>query len=148
MMNCCIRDAILFCAEVHSELNNNDFSANGFFPRIRKLPWKIYIGNTFLWPYSFMLNPKKQWNLWFLMHLNDYLPLHVCLSFHTWVCKWVHHTLEISVASQNVTNKSFFVSVQSEKYVFWVTLRHLESKRQGKAVLRTLLGKGKPSYMY
>ena len=36
---------------------------------------------------------------------------------------YVRHTLGISVASQNVTNKSFLVCVKSEKYA----LKNLES---------------------
>ena len=61
------------------------------------------------------------------VHLNNYLRLHVCLSFYGYVCGYVGHTLGISVASQNVANKSFLVCVKNEKYAFWVTRRHLRS---------------------
>ena len=59
-----------------------------------------------------------------------------CLQIH--VCLWVCHTLGISVALQNVSNKSSLICVKSEKYAFCVTLRHLGSLRQSKAELSTL----------
>ena len=72
------------------------------------------------------------------VHLNNYLRLHVCLSFHGYVCGYVGHTLGFSVASQKVANKSFLVCVKNEKYAFWVTLRLAVSMQQGKAELCTL----------
>ena len=50
----------------------------------------------------------------------------------------VRDSLGISVPSKNITNESFLVCDQSEKYAFWITLRHLGSMRQGKAELCTL----------
>ena len=74
-----------------------------------------------------------------LYNLNNYLWLHGCLSFRTtYVHTWVRHTLGISASSQNVTNESFLLCVKSEKYAFWVTLRHLGYMPQGKAKLSTL----------
>ena len=69
-----------------------------------------------------------------LHNLNNYVRLHVCVSFRIWVC----HTLGISVASQNVTNKSFLVCVKSEKYAFWATLKYLGTMQQVEAELSTL----------
>ena len=47
---------------------------------------------------------------------------------------YVCHTLEFSVASQNVINKSSLVCFKSEKYAFWFTLRpQSDHCRRGKA---------------
>ena len=64
-------------------------------------------------------------------------------------CPCVQKLTPVSaVGSQNVTNRSFLVSVKSEKYAFWVTLRLAWSMRQGKAQLFIkLLGEGKLSYI-
>ena len=43
-----------------------------------------------------------------------------------------------AVGSQNVTNRSFLVSVKSEKYAFWVTLRSLGSMSQGEVKIHAL----------
>ena len=48
-----------------------------------------------------------------------------------------HFTLP-AVVLQNDTNKGCLECVKSEKYVFLVTLRPLESMRQGEAELHTL----------
>ena len=71
-------------------------------------------------------------------YLNSYFRLQVSLSFRPSVRGCVGHTLGLKVISQNVTNKSSLVYVESEKYAFWATLRHLRSMWQGKAELLTL----------
>ena len=43
-----------------------------------------------------------------------------------------------AVGSQNVTNRSFLVSVKSEKYAFWVTLRPLGSMSQDEVKIHAL----------
>ena len=43
-----------------------------------------------------------------------------------------------AVKSQNVTNKSCFECVKSEKYVVWVTLRPIRSMKRGEVELCTL----------
>ena len=78
------------------------------------------------------------------VQLNNYFGLHVCLSLRAWVGPYVGtpacHTLEFSVASQNVTNKSSLVCVKSENwYEFWVALILLGSMWQDKAELRTVV---------
>ena len=48
--------------------------------------------------------------------LNDYFRLHVCLFFRPFIC----HTLRFpipAVVSQNVTNKSYFLCLESNKYI-------------------------------
>ena len=77
----------------------------------------------------------------------NYLDFHVCLSFHppsvcppsaVWAC--VQKITPIpAVGSHNVTNKSCFVCVMSEKYAFWVTLRPPSDRCcRGKAEVRIL----------
>ena len=62
------------------------------------------------------------------MHLNNYFHFHVRLSIRVCVCVSVclfvcPKKIPFSeVVSQNVTNKSCLMCVQSEKYASWVNL--------------------------
>ena len=73
------------------------------------------------------------------IYLNNYFNFHVCLSIRDSVFPCfrpcVRKLTPVSaVGSQNVTNRSFLVSVKSEKYAFWITLRpQSDHCRQGKA---------------
>ena len=64
-------------------------------------------------------------------HLDNYFNFHVCLSIRPSVPSvssilCVQKLIPVyAVGSQNVTNRSFLLSVKSEKYAFWVTLRPL-----------------------
>ena len=63
------------------------------------------------------------------MYLNNYFNLHVCLSMVLSVRVCVRKlTLVFAVGSQNLSNRRFLVSVRSEKYAFWVTLRRAKAK--------------------
>ena len=54
-------------------------------------------------------------------------------------CSCVQKLTPVSaVGSQNVTNRSFLLSVKSEKYAFWVTLRPLGSMSQGEGKIHAL----------
>ena len=78
---------------------------------------------------------QRYWNL------NNYFDFHVCLSFHPCIRPSVRPSVRAcvrriaqipAVLSQNVTNKSCLVSVMSEKYASWVTLRsQWDRYRQG-----------------
>ena len=78
MMNCCIRDAILFCARdaIYNREARRRFSANGFFfARIRKLlPWKFVIlsfvifRHLLLFPLCWPKN-RQQYVIWSLFFL-------------------------------------------------------------------------------
>ena len=78
------------------------------------------------------------------INLNNYFNLHVCLSIRPSVpsvssIPCVQKLTPVSaVGSQNVTNRSFLVSVKSEKYAFWVTLRPLGSMSQGEVKIHSL----------
>ena len=65
---------------------------------------------------------QQNWLDIFIWNLNIYFSLHVLLFIPPFVC----HTLWFSIPAvvlQNVTNKSYLVCVESEKYAFWVTFR-------------------------
>ena len=52
----------------------------------------------------------------------------------------VRHTFQFPISaflSQNVTDKSYLVCLESEKYPFWVTLRPLGFIRQGKTEVKS-----------
>ena len=72
----------------------------------------------------------------FAIQVNNYIRLHVCLSFHAFNCVSALFTLYNLI--KNVINKSSLVGVKSEKYAVWVTLRLPGSMRQGKAELCTI----------
>ena len=63
------------------------------------------------------------------------------INYFTFVCRSVHSvqscvqtlTSVSAVRSRNVSDRSFLISVKSEKYTFWVTLRPLGSIRQSEA---------------
>ena len=80
--------------------------------------------------------------LMFQVNLNNYFNFHVCLSFRPSLCPCmcVRKLTPVSaVRSQNVTNRSLLMSVKSEKYAFWVTLRpQSDCCRQGEAKVRIL----------
>ena len=83
------------------------------------------------------------------MYLNNYFNFHVCLSIRV-PCSVVpsvrgsgsvrlNLTSIPASVSQNVTNKSCLVSVKSEKYASWVTLRpQWDRCRRGEAEVRIL----------
>ena len=78
--------------------------------------------------------------MFMFLHLNNYFNLYVLrLSVLEVACAC--HTSEFpipAVVSQNVNHESCLAYVKSEKYVVWVILRPLGSKRQGEAELHTL----------
>ena len=71
-------------------------------------------------------------------NLNNYFNLHACLSIRLSSPCVKKLTPVSAVESQNVTNRSFLVNVKSKKYAFWVTLRCLGSKSQGKVKIHAL----------
>ena len=71
-------------------------------------------------------------------NLNNYFNLHFCLSIRPSVPCVQKLTPVSAVRSQNVTNRSFLVSVKSEKYAFWVIHRPFGSMNQGKVKIHEL----------
>ena len=67
--------------------------------------------------------------------------LSITLSFHESMGEFVSQTLGFKVVciKKCHNQKSFGISVNSEKYAFWVTFRLLGYIRQGKDKLHTLI---------
>ena len=90
-------------------------------------------------------------NFWWLpikrSNLHNYFNIHVCPSFRR-RRRPSRHTFEFSIPAgvwQSVTNISWLVCVNSEKYIFLVTIRPLWSMRQGEGKLHTLWHKERGS---
>ena len=88
-------------------------------------PWKVwFIAHQFALT-LLRLRIKHHVLIWyFLINLNNYFRLHVCLSFRTSVRPSHFHFFRFpAVISQNVTNKSCLACVENEKYASWVIIR-------------------------
>ena len=76
--------------------------------------------------FSNSLPEAQSFRIKLYIHQNNYFGLHISLSFVTWI--WTYVTFCNFQLHQKMSQiKSSLVSLKSEKYAFWVTLRLLGS---------------------